>query len=176
MTRPRLLAAAAALLLLLAWFLWPNRAAPPPQRAATTAPTSAPPPVAAPSSQISNPQSQVPAPEVSHLADLLNDPGRPPSHDLRIVLDVIENYRTNFLRDGNPVGSNAEITAALTGKNKFRFPFLAPDHPAINGAGELCDRWGTPFFFHAESATRMTVRSAGPDKKFHTPDDLELSP
>ena len=55
-------------------------------------------------------------------------------------------------------------------------PLLPPDHPAINPNGELCDRWGTPFFFHAESAKKMEIRSAGPDKKMWNDDDVVFAP
>ena len=116
------------------------------------------------------------APDVSDLTRHLNSPASDIRADLRLVADVIESFRTNFLQTGNPTGSNAEITAALAGKNKLRFAFLAPNHPAINRAGELCDRWGTPFFFHAESSSKMEIRSAGPDKKMWTDDDAVLSP
>ncbi len=61
-------------------------------------------------------------------------------------------------------------------KNPLRLALIPPDQPAINRAGELCDRWGTPFFFHAESATRMEIRSAGPDQKMWSADDVVLSP
>jgi len=114
--------------------------------------------------------------ERSALADTLNSPQSTIAADLRIVLDLISAFRTNFPREGNPVGSNSEITATLSGRNSFRFAFIAPDHPAISRAGELCDRWGTPFFFHAESGTRMTIQSAGPDKRLHTADDIVLAP
>ena len=114
--------------------------------------------------------------ERSALADTLNTPQSTIAADLRIVLDLVSAFRTNFPREGNPVGSNAEITAALSGRNALRFAFIAPDHPAINRAGELCDRWGTPFFFHAESGTRMTIQSAGPDHRLHTADDIVLVP
>lgn len=106
----------------------------------------------------------------------LNTPSTDIRADLRLLSETIETFRTNFPQDGNPTGSNAEITAALTGKNKVRFAFIPPNHPAINREGELCDRWGTPFFFHAESSTRMEIRSAGPDKKLHTPDDISFAP
>ena len=54
---------------------------------------------------------------------------------------------------------------------------IQPDHPAINRTtGELLDRYGTPYFFHAESGTRMTITSAGPDKKLHTSDDETFTP
>ena len=129
-------------------------------------------------SAIANRQSEIktPAAERSTLADTLNSPATDIRADLRIVADVVEAFRSNFPQTGNPVGSNEEITAALTGKNKLRLALIPKDHPAISKAGELCDRWGTPFFFHAESATRMEIRSAGPDKKMWNDDDVVLSP
>ena len=171
----RTLIIAAALLVALVWFLWPRHDESPigpagPGRLEFPAPTTA-------ASQTRNPKSQTLSPlEVSTLAAALNSPTTDIRADLRVLQTCLENFRTNFPRDGNPVGSNAEITATLTGQNKLRYAVIAPNHPAINRAGELCDRWGTPFFFHAESGTRMTVLSAGPDKKFHTDDDIELSP
>ncbi len=117
-----------------------------------------------------------PPTEISHLADNLNSPTGTIKADLHILADVLENFRTNFPHDGNPVGDNVEITAALTGQNKLHYAAIPPNHPAINPAGELCDRWGTPFFFHAESGTKMGIRSAGPDKKMWTADDVVLEP
>lgn len=115
-------------------------------------------------------------PERSTLADALNAPNTDIRADLRLVSEILDTFRTNFLQTGNPTGTNAEITAALTGQNRLRLALIPPDHPAINRAGELCDRWGTPFFFHAESATRMDIRSAGPDRKMWNEDDVVLSP
>lgn len=106
----------------------------------------------------------------------LNSPAHDIRTDLRLVGETLETFRSNFPQEGNPSGSNAEITAALTGRNKLHFAFIPPSHPAINGNGELCDRWGTPFFFHAESATRMEVRSAGPDRRLWTADDVSYAP
>ncbi len=115
------------------------------------------------------------ASERSTLADALNAPGSDIQRDLQLVLEITETFRSNFPQTGNPVGNNAEITAALTGKNKLGLSLIPADHPAINRAGELCDRWGTPFFFHAESGTRMEVRSAGPDRKLWSEDDVVLA-
>lgn len=112
----------------------------------------------------------------SHLADNLNAPTATIHADLQIVADVLAAFRSNFPHDGNPVGDNKEITAALTGKNRLKLALIPRDFPAINANGELCDRWGTPFFFHAESGTRMAVRSAGPDRKMWTPDDVVQEP
>jgi hypothetical protein len=115
-------------------------------------------------------------PERSTLADELNSPTTDFQADLRVVTGLIETFRSNFLQTGNPVGSNADITSALTGRNPLRLSLIPADHSAINRDGELCDRWGTPFFFHAESATRLEIRSAGPDRKMWSDDDVVLSP
>lgn len=165
-----------AIIVLLA-FLYRSRSGP----VSAPAPAGTPLNTAVPSSPkvaTPNPKPSAPPPplEVSHLADALNSPATDIQADLRLLLQVVTTFRSNFPTEGNPVGSNAEITATLTGQNKLRFAFIPPDHSAINKNGELCDRWGTPFFFHAESGVRMTVQSAGPDKKRHTADDVVLSP
>ncbi len=111
----------------------------------------------------------------SHLADKLNDPSGDIHADLRILDDIFQQYRS-ALHSSNPVGENVDITAALTGRNKVGFAFIPPDNPAINSHGELCDRWGTPFFFHQLSGSEMEIRSAGPDRKLWTADDEVLTP
>jgi hypothetical protein len=112
----------------------------------------------------------------SRLADDFNAPGGDIRRDLQILHEILDAWQTNFPRDGNPVGDNAEITAALTGRNRLQLALIPPGHPAINARGELCDRWGTPFFFHQLSGTQMEIRSAGPDRTLHTPDDLVRTP
>lgn len=85
-----------------------------------------------------------------------------------------------FLRDfraslgQNPVGNNAEITKALMGANRTKTKFVVPGDSHVNANGELCDPWGTPYFFHALSATVMEIRTAGPDKRMWTADDIVL--
>jgi hypothetical protein len=96
--------------------------------------------------------------------------------DLRIVQAVLEAFRTSFPAEGNPTGSNPEITAALSGANRLGLVLVPRGHPAINVDGALCDRWGTPYFFHSESRRRTTVRSAGPDRRMWTDDDVEHAP
>jgi len=73
---------------------------------------------------------------------------------------------------GNPTGTNAEIVKALTGENEANATYLPSKLRRLNDQGELLDAWGTPYFFHANSATEMEVRSAGPDKKLYTHDDV----
>jgi len=172
-TRRAYLATAVLAVTVIVWFLWPPHVGDESSSARATAAT--------PSSQEGRATSPLPAPpppplEVSDLARDLNSSANDIRADLRILLEVIESFRTNFPKDGNPVGSNAEITATLAGRNRLRLALIPPNHPAINSDGELCDRWGTPFFFHAESATRMEVRSAGPDRRMWTVDDVVLTP
>jgi|SRR5271165_732191 len=111
----------------------------------------------------------------SHLADGLNSPSGDVRSDLRIIDGVFAAYRS-ALRSGNPIGENSEVTAALTGRNKLGFAFMPADSAAINSKGEICDRWGTPYFFHQLSGEKMEIRSAGPDRKLWTDDDEVLTP
>ncbi len=92
------------------------------------------------------------------------------------VLDNIQfalrDYRTAL--GGNPVGTNAEITNSLLGNNLKQVKIPLPDGATVNGTGEMCDPWGTPYFFHQQSGTKMEIRSAGPDGVMHTPDDVMM--
>ena len=114
--------------------------------------------------------------EISDAARDLNSSTTDIRADLRLLEDILATFRSNFPHEGNPAGSNAEITRVLTGQNKLRLALVAPHHPAINADGELCDRWGRPFFFHQLSATQIEIRSAGPDRKMWTEDDVVLTP
>jgi hypothetical protein len=110
------------------------------------------------------------------LAAQLNAPAGSVAYDLDVLRQILEAWRTNFPHDGNPVGENNEITAALGGRNPLNLVLIPRNHPAINDRGELCDRWGTPFRFHQLSGTQMEIHSAGPDRKFGTADDAVWSP
>ena len=113
--------------------------------------------------------------ERSSLVDGLNDPAGDIHKDLRTLNALFIAYRA-AIRSGNPVGENVEITAALMGRNKLKYAFIPPDRPAVSSKGELCDRWGTPFFFHQLSGEKMEIRSAGPDRRLWTLDDEVLTP
>lgn len=106
----------------------------------------------------------------------LNVVGGTGEKDLQILQSVFSAWRSNAPGMGNPVGNNQEITAALTGLNPWEFAIIPPDHPAINQRGELCDRWGTPLFFHQLSGDRMEIWSNGPDRRRGTDDDVVLVP
>jgi hypothetical protein len=92
-----------------------------------------------------------------------------------IVLQNVRHAITQFgaMFGGNPTGTNPEITAALAGNNPKQINFIQPEAGMrVNSSGELVDTWGMPLFFHQLSGTDTEVRSAGPDGKMWTPDDL----
>ena len=72
----------------------------------------------------------------------------------------------------NPVGTNAEIMKAIMGGNPKSAHLGPPEGQALNGDGELIDRWGTPYFFHQLSKDLTEIHSAGPDRRMGTQDDL----
>lgn len=94
--------------------------------------------------------------------------------DIEIITELLALYRRAL--HGNPTGENEEITAALTGRNIKGIAMLPSKHRAISPQGELIDRWHTPYFFHAISGKHMEIRSAGPDRKFYTDDDILSNP
>lgn len=107
----------------------------------------------------------------SPLADPLHAPERSGMHDLAVVLDLFTHYREKF--GSLPSGeNNAQILNALTGNNPLRLALIERSHPAINPAGELTDRWGSPLFFHLIARDALEIRSAGPDQAMWTQDDL----
>jgi hypothetical protein len=75
-----------------------------------------------------------------------------------------------------PIGGNADLAAALKGENPNREVFLTADHPVFSKDGLLIDRWGTPLVVHPQGWRQIELRTAGPDKKPYTEDDLVLTP
>ena len=113
--------------------------------------------------------------EILHYADLLNSLSQSPRADTLLLVNLMGLYRT-VLHTTDPVGDNEEITAILTGKNHLGYAFIRPGSPAINAQGQLCDRWGRPYFFHQISGTQMQVRSGGPDGRVWTKDAIVAGP
>lgn len=105
-------------------------------------------------------------------------PGPPPlqglnavaAQDLDKIKKMLGDYRT--VMGENPVGTNAEIMKAIMGGNPKKARLGPPDGVSLNGDGELVDPWGTPFFFHQLSGQLTEIRSAGPDRKLWTGDDI----
>jgi hypothetical protein len=145
-----------------------DESAPPATSSAATSNAALP---SAPSGPSAPPRSQgIPSP-----APLAKATPRPPSADDPAMLEIdqvslmIRDYRT--LAGENPVGTNAEIMAALMGNNPKQARLGPPDGTQLNDKGELLDRWGTPYFFHQLSRDHMEIRSAGEDKVMWTDDD-----
>lgn len=109
------------------------------------------------------------------MADELHAETTTPERDLEIIRDFVSIY--SRASGGNPVGDNADITAALTGT---QYPgqkghFFPRGHSAVR-SGQLVDRWGSPYWFHPNSSSQMEIRSAGPDRQLFTGDDHVLNP
>lgn len=97
----------------------------------------------------------------------------PPVTVMENVRRVFRDYAARF--GGNPVGTNPEITRALDGGNPRQVHFLDEEAGVrVNEKGELVDPWGVPFFLHQLSAKEMEIRSAGPDQRMWTDDDLVI--
>ena len=96
--------------------------------------------------------------------------GKTPENEVQRIQGTVRKYRAAF--GENPVGSNPEITRALAGKNPSSAKFLDPATATLNDKGEMLDDWGTPYFFHPVSGSIMEIRSAGPDRKLFTADDI----
>lgn len=96
-----------------------------------------------------------------------------PQDDLNAMAHVFSNLAL-LVKGSSPfrMGANEEFAAALLGKNAAKEVFLRAPHGCLNEKGQLVDRWGTPLFFHVRDASRIDIRSAGPDREMWTADDL----
>jgi len=118
--------------------------------------------------QLGNPLAPSSYPSV--IPPIVKEPDPQAVIDLNKVSRMFRDFRT--LTGVNPVGSNAEMMRAVMGDNPKHATLGPPEGLSLNGDGELVDRWGTPYFFHQLSADFMEIRSAGPDKKMWTGDDV----
>jgi hypothetical protein len=97
----------------------------------------------------------------------------PPQNDLTLMSRLMDNSRLLLKSAANrPLSANEDWADFLRGKNSAHERFLPDNHVALNTNGQLVDRWGTPLFFHALGGGRFDIRSAGPDRKLWTDDDI----
>jgi hypothetical protein len=97
----------------------------------------------------------------------------PPENDLTLVSRLMENSLLLLMPAGNrPLSANEDWADLLRGQNAAHEQFLSDQNDALNTNGQLVDRWGTPLFFHALGGGRFELRSAGPDRKLWTEDDI----
>lgn len=98
----------------------------------------------------------------------------PPENDLTLMSRLVDNSLLLLKSAANrPLSANEDWADLFRGKNAAREEFLPARHIALNPQGQLVDRWTSPLFFHALGGGRYEIRSAGPDKKLWTSDDLE---
>jgi hypothetical protein len=101
----------------------------------------------------------------------------PPQNDLVLMSRLMDNSLLLLKSAANqPLSANEDWAALFRGQNAARERFLPDRHVAFNARGQLIDRWGTPLFFHAMGSGRYEVRSAGPDGKLWTDDDIHRNP
>lgn len=164
-----------AVLLLSAWFLLQQKDHPapaplpkpveetiPPGIVVTESSTAAPPP----------PVGSGPAPGDGLLAGYA-DPALPPQNDVLLMARAISNFLLiDKQATARPLSANEEWSAALRGRRSGDAPWISARPPVFDSALRLIDRWGTPLIFHALGGRQWEIRSAGPDRKPWTADDL----
>ena len=95
------------------------------------------------------------------------------AEDLKMMSRFIDSvFLVVKQRDTADYATNEDLALFLQGANSHRSPFLAKDGTALNDKGQLVDRWGSPLIIHPVSRKLLELRSAGPDKKAYTEDDL----
>ncbi|HEY1120304.1 MAG TPA: hypothetical protein VGE67_01835 [Haloferula sp.] len=113
-------------------------------------------------------------PETEEIASRLNAADATPKEDLETLDQLVTIFRRTNEGENPSGGENDEIVRQLTGKNDKSVAVLPSKHPALAGNGQLLDRWGTPYYFHPISRDVLGLRSAGPDRKLWTTDDVAL--
>ncbi|QIF02472.1 hypothetical protein [Roseimicrobium sp. ORNL1] len=113
-------------------------------------------------------------PELVDVTRELNAPQSNIERDFEILDIVLDAFRKSNGGANPQGGENDEIVAHLSGQKGTKFAVLPPNLPFIDPQGRLLDRWGTPFHFHPVSSNTLEIRSAGPDHKLWTADDVSL--
>lgn len=103
-----------------------------------------------------------------------------PETDAKVDVSALQAVLTGLAQSlqGNlpPIGDDRDLARALLGRNRDGLAFLPANSPAYDAAtGHLRDRWSTPYHVHPRAPRDFEIRSAGPDKKLFTADDLVSS-
>lgn len=118
-----------------------------------------------------------PQEDVSPLAPELNSDRYPAQHDVDVLHTLLRQYlRRLGRREALPIGNDSDLAKVLGGQNPMKYATLPANHPAFAPDGRLRDRWGTPYFVHPVAPGSFEIRSAGPDRKLFTSDDLIADP
>jgi hypothetical protein len=101
------------------------------------------------------------------------EPALPPENDLTLMAHLMDNSLLLLKSAANrPLSANEDWADLFRGKNAAHERFLPDRHVALDTNGHLVDRWRAPLFFHALGGGRYEIRSAGPDRKLWTADDI----
>ncbi len=101
------------------------------------------------------------------------DPGLSPQNDMQLLTRSISTFFIiNKKASQLPLSANEEWAAALSGKKPGTESWISNENPALDKRDRLIDRWGTPLHFHSLGGKIWEIRSAGPDRKPWTPDDI----
>lgn len=114
--------------------------------------------------------------DIAETARQLNAPSGSVAQDMEILQSLIDFHRRANQGEIPAGGENAEIVDQLRGKNSKQLAVIPPGIKAVDAEGRLLDRWGTPYFFHSVSRQALEIRSAGPDRKLWTEDDISNAP
>jgi len=99
--------------------------------------------------------------------------GQTAKQDLQLFYNYLQNvFLLIKIHDTRHYASNEELAQYLLGKNPYKTPYLSQDSKTLNSQGQIIDRWGSPLHIHTISQKLLELRSAGPDKKLFTKDDL----
>lgn len=99
-----------------------------------------------------------------------------PREDLAALLDLVDTLlQTVPVMQRPPLGFDTDLARALADPDLMGEAALPPTHPALR-AGRLVDRWGSPWLVHPWSSDVIQLRSAGPDRRLFTADDLVAPP
>ena len=110
--------------------------------------------------------------ESSPLASELNAANGTARRDIEVLHGMVGQLLLAVKEPNRPpLGINEDFARALTGANRLHLAVIPPGHPAIVDE-KIIDRWGTPYLFHPRAADAIDIRSAGPDRKLFTDDDV----
>lgn len=101
------------------------------------------------------------------------NPARPPKEDLVLLTRALSNFLLVHKQAiDRPLSANEEWSVTLRGKRPGTEAWISEGSPALDSQQRLIDRWQTPLHFHALGHKQWEIRSAGPDRKLWTEDDL----
>ena len=73
-----------------------------------------------------------------------------------------------------PTGKSIEVIRALTGTNLRKIIFIDWAGRSSDANGRFLDQWNSPFLILFPDTETVEIRSAGPDKRFDTSDDIHF--